>query len=173
MPNLEPSLELVAVVNDEQCVVVAKLARQIWPEHYLSIIGQAQVDYMLVRFQSEQAIAAQIAMGDEYFLLRHGDEWLGYAAVRNEPDAGRLFVSKLYLLKEARGQGIGRASLEYLARLARQRGLHKLWLTVNKYNPAVLAYLRIGFVKVNDVITDIGDGYVMDDFQLEWMPALS
>lgn len=171
MHDVVPSVELIAVFNDSQCAVVARLAREIWPEHYLSIIGQAQVDYMLARFQSAQAIAAQIAMGDEYFLLRRSDEWLGYVAMRSEPDAGRLFISKLYLLKEIRGQGIGRASLERLAQLARQRGLHKLWLTVNKYNPAVSAYLHIGFIKVNDIVTDIGGGYVMDDFQLEWTPV--
>ncbi|MGD9842546.1 MAG: GNAT family N-acetyltransferase, partial [Steroidobacteraceae bacterium] len=56
----------------------------------------------------------------------------------------------------------------HLAALARQRDLPTLWLTVNKRNSALTAYLRVGFVIVADVIIDIGNGYVMDDYQLEW-----
>ncbi len=161
-------LDFVPVRSDEHIAAVAQLARQIWPEHYLSIIGQAQVDYMLERVQSAAAIAAQIREGDEYFLLHAGEQWLGYAAMRAEPEARRLFISKLYLLKAVRGQGWGRVAMNFLARLAGQRGLHTLWLTVNKYNPALAAYLRLGFVKVGAVVTDIGGGYVMDDYRLEW-----
>lgn len=167
-------LQFVPVRSAEQVAAVVRLAQQIWPEHYLSIIGQAQVDYMLERFQSAAAIAAQMREGYEYFLLRMNDQgdgqWLGYAAVRAEPHAQRLFISKLYLLKEMRGRGLGRAAMNFLAQLAGQRGLTTLWLTVNKHNPALAAYLRIGFVNVGAVVTDIGGGYVMDDYQLEWQP---
>jgi len=167
----EQTLEFMPVRSGEQIARVVQLAREIWTEHYLPIIGQAQIDYMLARLQSAAAIAAQIAAGDEYFLLRRQDQWLGYAAVRTDADARRLFVSKLYLLKTVRGQGLGRASMNHLAQMARQRGLSKLWLTVNKRNPALMAYLRIGFVTVGAEVADIGGGYVMDDYQLEWTPA--
>lgn len=165
------TLEFIPVHSDEQIAAVVRLARQIWPEHYLSIIGQAQIDYMLARFQSEAAVAAQLGEGYEYFLLNRQGQSVGYAAVRAERQAERLFVSKLYLLKAVRGQGLGRASMDFLAQWARQRGLCTLWLTVNKHNPALVAYLRIGFVNVGAVVTDIGGGYVMDDYQLEWTLA--
>jgi diamine N-acetyltransferase len=169
--NAAQRFEFIAVRSEQHIATVATLAREIWPEHYLSIIGQAQVDYMLAKFQSEAAIVAQLAEGYQYFLLRRQQQWLGYASVKVEADAQRLFVSKLYVLRAVRRQGLGRATLEFLAQLARQRGLHKLWLTVNKYNSALNAYLRIGFVKTAEVVTDIGDGYVMDDYQLEWTPT--
>ncbi len=166
-----PVLEFIPVCDDEQITVVVRLARQIWTEHYLNIIGQAQIDYMLARFQSSTAITAQLREGYEYFLLQHRGQDVGYASIRTETDSRRLFVSKLYLLDTVRGQGLGRASMLYLAQLAHTRGLQSLWLTVNKNNPALQAYLKIGFVKTADVVTDIGGGYVMDDFQLEWTPA--
>ena len=34
---------------------VAALARVIWNQHYVPIIGQAQTDYMLAKFQSASA----------------------------------------------------------------------------------------------------------------------
>jgi GNAT superfamily N-acetyltransferase len=165
------ALEFVAVQSNESIALVAQLAREIWPEHYVNLIGQAQVDYMLARFQSEAAIAAQLVEGYEYFLIRRREQWLGYASVRVDSDGRRLFISKLYLLSAVRQQGLGRASINYLAQLTRQRGLHQLWLTVHKHNPSLRFYLWIGFVKVADVVTDIGNGYVMDDYQLEWTPA--
>lgn len=167
------TLEFIPVHNEQQIVSVVELARQIWPEHYLSIIGQAQIDYMLERFQSAAAIAAQLYEGYEYFLLAQGGQYIGYAAVRDDQESQRLFISKLYLLRERRGQGLGRAAMQQLAQLAAQRGCGQLWLTVNRHNPALLAYLRMGFVNVAEVITDIGAGYVMDDYQLEWTPQVS
>ena len=35
------------VRSPEQIAAVTRLAREIWQEHYLPIIGQAQVEYML------------------------------------------------------------------------------------------------------------------------------
>ncbi len=167
-----PVIDFLSVHDEEQIALVVQLARQIWSEHYLNIIGQAQIDYMLARFQSSAAIAAQLREGYEYFLLQHCGQYVGYAAIRAEADSRRLFISKLYLVDTVRGQGMGRASLQYLARLADARGLNGMWLTVNKNNPALNAYLKVGFVKTADVVTDIGGGYVMDDFQLEWTPAV-
>ncbi len=169
--HVTQTLEFISVQAAAQIAQVASLALQIWPEHYVPIIGQAQVDYMLARYQSEPAIAQQVLEGDEYFLLRHQQQWLGYAAVRSEPAERSLFISKLYLLHTVRRQGLGRAGLLWLARLAHERGFNRLWLTVNKHNPALLAYLRIGFVNVGAVVTDIGAGFVMDDYRLEWTPA--
>jgi GNAT superfamily N-acetyltransferase len=163
-----PALEVIRVKDDAQVATVVQLANAIWPEHYLSIIGQAQVDYMLARFQSSAAINEQLQSGYEYFLLARASQSFGYAAVRAEQDASALFVSKLYLLRSVRGQGLGRAAMNELARLAVARGLSKLWLTVNKHNPARLAYLRMGFVTVAEVVADIGGGYVMDDYKMEW-----
>jgi ribosomal protein S18 acetylase RimI-like enzyme len=57
--------------------------------------------------------------------------------------------------------------MEFIEQLARDRGLKLLWLTVNKGNPAVNAYKRLGFRIVAAVVMDIGGGFVMDDFRME------
>lgn len=78
-----------------------------------------------------------------------------------------MFVSKLYVHREARGQGTGRACLTFIERLARRKGLGLLWLTVNKANPAVRAYEKAGFRIARPLVTDIGGGFVMDDYRME------
>jgi hypothetical protein len=57
--------------------------------------------------------------------------------------------------------------MEFIEGLARRRGLDSLWLTVNKGNPAVQAYQRLGFRITADLVVDIGGGFVMDDFRME------
>src|SRR5262249_43125878 len=75
--------------------------------------------------------------------------------------------SKLYLKREARGSGAGRLTMERIERFARGRGLGSIWLTVNKRNPSVRAYQRMGFAITADLCTDVGAGFVMDDYRME------
>ena len=42
----------------------------------------------------------------------------------------RFFISKIYLLKEHRGEGLCSATIRFYERLARERGLDALYLTV-------------------------------------------
>ena len=71
------------------------------------------------------------------------------------------------LHRNARGSGTGRAAMAFIEELARQQGFGRLWLTVNKGNPAIQAYERLGFRVAEAIVMDIGNGYVMDDFRME------
>jgi GNAT superfamily N-acetyltransferase len=57
--------------------------------------------------------------------------------------------------------------MAFIEDLAKKWGLARLWLTVNKGNPAVAAYERLGFRIAEAIVMDIGSGYVMDDFRME------
>lgn len=58
--------------------------------------------------------------------------------------------------------------MDGLNRLCREQGLVALYLTVNRENAgSIAAYLAMGFRKVREQVTDIGEGYVMDDFIME------
>ena len=82
------------------------------------------------------------------------------------PDA--LFLSKLYVRASFRGKGLARAMLKAAEKAARESGVARIRLTCNKYNTASLAaYERMGFVRTADVVTDIGGGFVMDDYVME------
>lgn len=172
MSQLNFNFEFLPVRDAEHIRIVVALAREIWVEHYTPIIGGEQVEYMLANLQSEAAIERQLAAAQEYFLIGIAAQdsltrWIGYCSVQAQAAERRLFISKLYVSAAVRGRGAGRAALEFLTRLARQRTLDTLWLTVNKYNPTLQQYLRWGFINVGAVVADIGGGYVMDDFKLE------
>jgi ribosomal protein S18 acetylase RimI-like enzyme len=158
--------ELIEVTSEEQVEVVVTLARAIWREHYVPIIGGEQVDYMLRTFQGPSAIAEQRAAGSVYVLLLQDDAPAGYAAVA--PAEAGLLLSKLYVKRTYRGRGLGKRLLAFAEAACRDHGFHCLWLTVNKHNAASIAwYERRGFTNVGSLVTDIGGGFVMDDYRME------
>ncbi len=156
----------ITVSTENQIEIVESLAREIWTEHYTPIIGRAQVDYMLDRFQSKQAIAEQIKAGVLYFIIKADDEFIGYIAVR--PKGRELFLSKIYVKSSRRGKGYGKKAVQFAEKLAKEKGLNKIVLTVNKNNvSSIKAYEKIGFKNVGSLIQDIGNGFVMDDYKME------
>jgi GNAT superfamily N-acetyltransferase len=160
-------VQLVPVTTATQVADVARMAHEVWNEYYVSLIGQAQVDYMVAKFQSAEAMQAQVDSGYEYFHIRQSGVNVGYAAIRHDAADARIFISKLYLLAAHRKTGAGRQTLEFIERMARERGATHLWLTVNKGNASVQAYERLGFRIVEAMVMDIGGGYVMDDYKME------
>ncbi len=154
------------VTTECQREMIESLAREIWTEHYTPIIGREQVEYMLEKFQSQEAIAQQIRAGMIYFLIRSGEEFIGYIAV--QPKGDELFLSKIYVASERRGRGHGKKAIQFVESLAKERKLGKIVLTVNKNNSkSIRAYEKMGFTIANALIQDIGNGFVMDDYKME------
>lgn len=154
--------------TDKDIQDIAVLAYEIWHQHFIPIIGEEQVDYMVEKFQSYPAIKAQVENdGYEYFQIHSGQTLVGYTGVHQEEDA--LFLSKLYIKKDCRGQHLATTAMNYLINLCKERGLKKIWLTCNKYNANTLAvYDHLGFVITSEQVADIGNGFVMDDYILTY-----
>ena len=157
-------MNLERVASPDQIAAVAALARETWTQHYVPIIGAAQVEYMLAKFQSAEAIARQIAAeGYEYYLAPGA----GYLALVPDPAKKSLLLSKIYVKASARGTGLGRALAEFAERRCCELGCNELWLTVNRNNAGSIAfYERLGFRKTQTLVTDIGGGFVMDDWRM-------
>lgn len=157
-------MNMERVESRAQMAAVAELARETWTQHYVPIIGAAQVEYMLEKFQSAEAIARQIgAEGYEYYWAPGA----GYLALVPDAGAGSVMLSKIYVKTERRGTGLGKALVEFAEARCEELGCRELWLTVNKDNAGSIAfYERMGFRKTGRLVTDIGGGYVMDDWRM-------
>ncbi|MBF2014149.1 MAG: GNAT family N-acetyltransferase [Rivularia sp. T60_A2020_040] len=156
-------IEFKIVDNINAIAKVVKLAKDIWNEHYIPVIGSNQVLYMLEKFQSEDAIAQQIAQEYKYYMIFYNQVETGYFSVQDRGD--RLFLSKLYVLKSFRGKGIGKQAIKFI-KSAFDNPI--IQLTVNKNNSdSITFYKNVGFNIVDDVVTDIGSGFVMDDYVME------
>lgn len=157
MPNF------IHVVCEADIQGLAELASEIWHEFFPCILTVAQIDYMVEKFQSVPALQQQIAEGYQYYVLEQNGEKAGYFGVCQKPDSS-LFLSKLYVKKSFRGQGLSRIAFEKICQIAKQLCSHSIWLTVNKYNThAIQVYQRFGMQKIRSEVTDIGGGFVVDD----------
>ena len=145
---------------------IANLGTIIWTEHYTPIIGSEQVTYMLDKFQSESAVKKQIQEGTEYYIIKHQNTTVGYLSFYKKEDS--LFLSKLYVLGNERGKGIGKAAMSFLEKKRVEIACKSISLTVNKYNTnSIKADEKMGFEKTDSVVMDIGNGYVMDDYVMK------
>lgn len=91
----------------------------------------------------EEWLEVVLASGPDV-LAQHGDRVVGHATLVNGSAAEyelAIFVDGPY-----QGQGIGTALVESLLGLAAERGIERVWLTVERWNvPAISVYERVGF----------------------------
>ncbi len=158
------TINLTQVITQSDIKQVATLASKIWHQHFTPIIGLAQVEYMIEKFQSFDAISSQINQeGFLYYLIHDQHQPVGYTGIKLADE--ELFLSKLYIVQECRGQGIGRRAIEFISAIAIDANVSKIRLTVNRNNrDTINAYQHFGFEIIDEVIADIGNGFVMDDF---------
>ena len=159
----------IALATPADLPTVRDLAHRTWPATFSAILSPDQIAYMLERMYGPEALRAQVEERGHVFLLARDDAGEARAYVSYELDClpGVTKVHKLYVLPDGHRGGTGRALVEAVADIARAAGQQALRLDVNRDNPAVGFYERLGFAKVDEVVTEIGEGYVMDDFVFE------
>ena len=161
-------MTILKASNKDEITAIVELGRRIWTEHYTPIIGLDQVNYMLDKFQSFEAITKQIQEEEfEYYQINSEEQLIGYIAVQQREDA--LFLSKIYIQKDQRGKGIGKEAMDFIFNRASELHCKLIRLTVNKYNSdTIKAYEKIGFQNMGPAVFDIGNGYIMDDYIMEY-----
>ena len=159
--------EFIKVSEESELWELAVTANKVWHEFFPCILSPEQIDYMVEKFQSYEALKNQIKNDNyEYYFINYNGERAGYIGIKNDGD--RLFLSKLYLIKDFRGKGIASKTFEFIKTLCKERNLKAVWLTVNKYNENTISvYLKKGFEIIDSQVADIGNGYVMDDYIMQ------
>lgn len=147
---------------------LSEMAEEIWMEYFPPILGNSETKYVTDKFQSEKAIAEQMEEGYLYYFIEYKGKNVGYCSLR--PDGDSLFMSKLYLLKEYRGKGLGSKALDEILERGRAMNVKKIYLKANKFNrPAIDIYTHKGFSIVEESRTEIGNGICLDDYMMEYV----
>jgi GNAT superfamily N-acetyltransferase len=165
-----PVITRIRRIHQSELPIIKSLAHQIWPRCYPGIIPDRQISYMLSIWYDIGAMAREMQARDVWFALieaeNHGP--VGYLSIERVHREPVIFINKLYVLTDMHGCGIGATALDWIAARAIEQGCTHLRLRVNKRNAlAIRAYLRGGFTFKEDVVTDIGSGFVMDDYVME------
>ena len=148
---------------------VAVLAREIWLAHYSTIITTEQIEYMLRGRFTAANLERYLDSPDRWMhVLRRDGRAIGYCSYAKTDQPRELKLEQLYLLPSLHCQGLGRVMLDQVEEHARRLGCDLLMLQVNKQNTVALnVYRRTGFTLREEVVVDIGNGFVMDDYIME------
>lgn len=141
---------------------------------------------MLNMMYSIEELAKQVADGVVFMLLVEADQTnetsnpdylkggvtrffkpVGYVGYQKDYLDGTTKIHKLYALPEVQGRGYGKAMINEVVTIARQAGQQTLRLDVNYENKAIGFYEHLGFEKIERCNTDIGNGYLMEDWIME------
>lgn len=154
------------LVGEEALPTIQRLAHEIWHQVYPTIISMEQITYMLDLMYNMESLRREVRERQvHYAMMIHDGEAAGYLAWENKPGGDTTYLHKLYLKPALHGHGIGAKALVWVSERAREAGMRRLRLTVNKNNSAAIrAYRRAGFEFEGEVCAGIGGGFVMDDY---------
>ena len=154
-------------VTIDDIPVISKLAKEIWPKAYGSIICNEQLDYMLNLIYSPDALKNQIENLHHQFIIAVENETpIGYASYSLlENDTYKLH--KLYILQDFQCKGVGKNIINNIISLIDSKKPITLRLNVNRYNPSVVFYKKIGFEISHEEDIEIGNGFFMNDYVME------
>ncbi|TCD29556.1 GNAT family N-acetyltransferase [Pedobacter psychrodurus] len=155
--------------KEEDIEIIRDIAAVTWPSTYLDIIGQAQIDYMLDKMYNKGELLKQFMEGHIFLIAEDGENQYGFAGYSIVGHEERIYkLHKLYVLPSAHGKGVGKILINEVFNQVKDAGGSALQLNVNKHNKAKDFYLKGGFTVKESVKLDIGEGYFMDDYVMEY-----
>jgi RsiW-degrading membrane proteinase PrsW (M82 family)/ribosomal protein S18 acetylase RimI-like enzyme len=146
--------------------LIRDMAFKIWPVTYGGILTNDQLDYMLGLLYSEKRLEEDMQKGIQFAMLYDGVQPIGFASIgMTEPQIYKLH--KIYVLPSYQGKGAGKFIINELINVIKQKGATTLLLNVNRNNPAISFYEKLGFTVIREEDVDIGNGYFMNDYVME------
>lgn len=147
--------------------VIRQLAFDIWPATYSSILSQEQLAYMLELFYSDAALEKDFEKpGYSFFLLELDGKDAGFAGLELRADQ-TAHLHKIYLSPHYQGKGLGKRMVHFIIDFVKNAGGHSLTLHVNRHNKALQFYQAMGFEIIKELDTEIGNGYLMNDYVMK------
>ena len=150
----------------EDFTTIEKLARSIWNKHYIPIVGEEQVNYMLDKMYTHKALQNQYKEGQNFYLIENNESETGFVSI-STTDNKNLMLHKFYILQEKQNTGLG--TLVFKKIVEKLYTPKTIRLTVNRQNyKSINFYFKLGF-KIEKVADfDIGNNYYMNDFVMLW-----
>lgn len=149
----------------DDCLLIRQLAERIFPVTYKDILSKEQIDFMMEWMYSVPNLNGQMDDGHTFLLAYKDDEPVGYVSVEQQ-EQDLFHLQKIYVLPRMQGKGCGKFLFTEAVRLI--KAVHPdscmMELNVNRDNPAVRFYERMGMNKARKGDFPIGNGFFMNDY---------
>lgn len=152
--------------------LIQDLARRSWANAYAEILSEEQMEYMLSEMYSQKEIESQLHNPNYHYYLIEDEStnsYEGFIGYEHNYEDETTKLHRIYLVPESKGKGFGKAALQFLNEKAFENGNKRIILNVNKYNAARKFYESQGYKVYDEGVFDIGNGFVMDDYLMEFL----
>jgi len=136
----------IVEATEKDIRVIHELAEKIWWPTYRPILSEEQISFMLEHMYSEKALNEQMLADTRFILVKSNNEVVAFAGYSTEtrPESV-LKIHKIYVLPSEQGKGTGKNLLEHLLNIAKDLTIRQVELNVNRANPALGFYKKLGF----------------------------
>lgn len=158
--------------TEKDIPLIQDLARRSWENAYADILSEEQMEYMLSEMYSETEIGNHLQNTDYHYYMIQDENtgsYEGFIGYQHHYEEKTTKLHRIYLVPESKGKGFGKVALQFLNDKVSENGDHRIILNVNKYNAARNFYESQGYEVYGEGIFDIGRGYVMDDYLMEFL----
>lgn len=144
--------------------IIREIAETTWWQAYSGILSQNQIRYMLDSMYAENTIEEQLEQSSQaYLLVYEQDIALGFASFAPRKENPHIIkLHKLYCLPEVQQKGYGRMLIQEVEKRGMAAGKQWLELNVNRENPAIKFYKRLGFSVAYQEDVPIGEFWMND-----------
>ena len=156
--------------TEQHIPLLRKLAEQSWNSAYSKILSKDQIEYMLQQMYSVAEISSHLQnFNYQYYLILNDTLPAGFLGFEHHYEENTTKLHRVYLLEEYKGKGVGKLALQFLNEKVKETENSRIILNVNKDNPAKKIYESQGFKVYHEEAFDIGNGFVMDDYLMEYL----
>lgn len=160
----------ITLVSPDDLHHITDIATRTWKVAYKDILSTEQVSYMLEEMYAPAVLLHRLEKGNLFYLIYDEQEVpMGFAEVELDINGPEAKLHKIYVLPEAQGKHIGLQLLDHIKSIAATNAQHALLLNVNRYNPALHFYQKHGFTVLREEDIDIGNGYYMNDYVMQYL----
>jgi diamine N-acetyltransferase len=155
-------MKITTAYTREDFELMEAVGRQIVPAFYDEYFPP-EVGAHLLRGHTIEAFEAQVGEGYRHYMIEVEGVLVGYFALHEEDHT--MVLTQFYLLKEARGRGIGQKVMEFIDRQAEELRVDGIELLVFRKNAgAVGLYRKNGFLVAEELLTPMGFGQTIEDY---------
>ena len=154
----------IKLASIEDIPAIVKIAYDTWFVTYQDVISQAQIEYMFGEMYTPESIYKQMDFYKHAFLILYQAEMpIGFASFgKLEEPINTYKLHKLYLLPSEQNKGFGRILLNEVEKQVADLGADHLHLNVNRKNPALSFYEKLGYEIIETVDIPFAEFWLND-----------
>lgn len=155
----------IVQVTEQEIAALQQISRQTFTETFAASNTEENMRKYLDEAYAAEKLAAELNDPDVYFYFaKEGEQVIGYlklnagASQTELKDKKALEIERIYVLSHWHGMKVGQLLYEKALEVARQLGVHYVWLGVwEKNTRAIRFYQRNGFMEFDQHIFRLGD----------------